>query len=569
MKTNTLLVLGLIAQATILQAQTPEATPTPPAQIMPADPSIQVEETPTDTTLANPLPSNPNPQDQYTPRDMPPRAMPVDPSQPVTPEQPVISREAPAANPAEDEAAQSRYFQLESQEAPADGSWVKDAPLNEILQYLARKAHVQYVYNPKLNEVKVTGHIYDADPLEQMEQLSFLNQVTIYRKGNTIYAMTEEDLQMLPLSKTTYTLQYLRPTDVDPIKSIIQPILSERGSVTLEPKTSTLVLRDSEANLKQIVELLEKVDRARKQIIVETKVVRARSNIGKQTGVDWSSTLGDAGLSISAVRSLNSTFGIDSVLGTATGSAGPGGLLFEEEGDGNLILSPLQANVIVRALQDNEISEQVSSPTVVTEDNEKASLYIIDRIPIITTNNTQGFGQTSTGEEVRYRIDEGDPAGGDPSTSREIGISLVVTPTILPDNTIRMQIKPRVASIVGFTVAQQSGNRYPQVNELGLELTARIPNGHTLVVGGFYGNQDINSDNKVPILGDIPVIKFFFKSKTRTTEKSNLVFMITPTTYNASSGVETGNQNRRLRNENSLPDQMPGQGQTYSETYNK
>ena len=98
----------------------------------------------------------------------------------------------------------------------------------------------------------------------------------------------------------------------------------------------------------------------------------------------------------------------------------------------------------------------------------------------------------------------------------------------------------------------QSGNTYPRVSESMIQTIARVPDGHSLLVGGFYGQVKSKDDNKVPILGDIPIINFFFKSKEASKESSSLVFVVTPTSYNPAGGVGTCNTNLRVRDNLSL-----------------
>ena len=88
----------------------------------------------------------------------------------------------------------------------------------------------------------------------------------------------------------------------------------------------------------------------------------------------------------------------------------------------NIILSPLQLSGVLRALNENNMVNQKSNPVVITEDNEKASISLIDRVPIITTTTNQGTSTSSVSEEVRYTIDASDST--DPETTREIGVTI-------------------------------------------------------------------------------------------------------------------------------------------------
>ena len=446
-----------------------------------------------------------------------------------------VSADADNANDAGADGEQSNPI-----EAEEGGFLIKDANINDIFQLLAKRSDKQYFHNNKLNTVdfQVTGHLNgDVDPLKQMEELAFQYGLRMYVKGNTVYAMMSDQLNNLPAKEWTYSLNYLRPTDIEQIKALIQPMLSVgRGIVNFEPKTNTIIVIDTMRHIEMVEKLLKKIDKPKGQIVVEVKILRVNNSEGSQTGVDWSSSLGSDGVSLNLARNLNSVFGLD-----GDGQSGDDGIDFSES---NIVLSPLQISGVLRALNDSNLVTQKSNPIVITEDNEKASISLIDRVPIITTTTNSGSGTISEAEEVRYTIDSSDST--DPETTREIGVTISVTPSLLPDGTIRMHMRPRNAQITE-NIETASGNVYPRVSEATIQSIARIPDGHSLIIGGFYGEVDSKGGNKIPILGDIPILNFFFKSKQTSKEKSSLVFVVTPTSYNPSCIKSHKKASERLR----------------------
>ena len=418
-----------------------------------------------------------------------------------------------------------------------EGFIIKDAGLNDILQYLAKSAKKQYFHNAQIAgpNYLVTGHLNDGDPLQQMEELAFMYGLTLHTKGNTIYALTQSQLSQLPSTEFHYKLRYLRPNDVETIKDLIRPVLSPgTGIVNFEPKTNTIVIIDSAHRIEAAQRLLENIDQAKGQIIVETKILRVNSSAAESSGINWSQSLGSTSDGVRISSGLNAVFGFQA--NNAINNA-------------NLILTPGQLNGVLRALAEGNLASQVSNPTLITEDNERATISIIDRIPIITSTTTAsstGADPTVT-EEVRYKIDTSDKSiDSDPEQHREIGISLVVTPTLLPDGTVRMKMRPRSAQITGRVIGQTE-NEYPQVTESMIETLARIPDGHSLVVGGFYGEVESDNKNKVPIFGDVPILNFFFKSKETSKEKTSLVFVVTPTSYDPTNGLANSRAGKRIR----------------------
>jgi type II secretory pathway component GspD/PulD (secretin) len=435
----------------------------------------------------------------------------------------------------------------------SDGGFlIRDAALNDIFQMLAKKAGKQYFHNARIAgpDFSVSGHLNGGDPLQQMEELAFQYSLTLYQKGRTVYALNAEQLRQLPASEWHYQLAYLRPTDIEQIKALIMPMLSPgTGIVNFEPKTNTIVVIDSSHHVEMAKEFLMSIDQAKGQITVEVKILSVLSKAAERTGVDWSSSLGEAGVPLEVAKSLNSLFGIDSVT-EATGLTTGDVLAFGETSSNSVVLGPAQINGVLRALAEGGLVRQLSNPTLITEDNELATISIIDRVPIITTTVNQTSSGSNETEEVRYQIDEKDPVG-DPATTREIGVTLAVTPTLLPDGTIRMKMRPRSAQITGLVIGQ-SGNSYPRVSESMIESIARIPDGYSLLVGGFYGEVKKKGSTKVPILGDIPVINFFFKSKAAEKETASLVFVVTPTSYDPSIVAQNCRTSKKLRSKLSL-----------------
>ncbi len=428
----------------------------------------------------------------------------------------------------------------------SDGMFLKEAPLNEVFQYLAQEASLQFFHNVTLNgpQYMVTGQLMNhLDPLRQMEELGLMYGVSIHQKGRTVYALTSAQESVLPAKPNHYQLRYLRASDIDQIKTMLEPFLTPgSGFVQYESKTNTVVIYDNDKKAGQLMELLCTLDQPKQQVAIETRILRVKSNSRNRVGVDWSSILGD-GVSISASASLNHLFNLptlDTVTRVLTSSSS--GNSFEHNRnqtlDGNmLVLSPLQMTAVMKVLNSGGLAQQESSPTLITEDNEEGLISVIDRVPIIVNTISETEVGQNISEDVRYKIDPDDPYG-DPATTREIGVSVAVTPTILPDNTIRMKLRPRSSQIVEF-VQSRSGNLFPRVNESTVTTLARVPNGHSLLIGGFY--EEIESDNseKVPVVGDIPGLNFMFKNDDKSKEHTSLVFIVTPSLYSPANACES------------------------------
>ena len=470
-------------------------------------------------------------------------------------------------------------------EETPDGFWLRQAKLNDVFQHLAQLGNYQYFHNSELDgpTFVVTGQLMSDDPIKQMEELSLMYGVTIHKQGNTVYALTSPQLSQLPSEPFRYQLKYLRPKDIEQIKLILNPFLTPgTGIIEFETKTNTLIVMDNSRKLDALAMFLDQIDQPKQQIAIETRILRITSSSRNRIGVDWSSVLGDQGISLRASAGLNSLFNLpelDSVTKVLTSSGSGSSLSIvdnnrtfssdnertREYDNANLVLAPVELSAVLRALNAGGLAQQESSPTLITEDNEEGLISIIDRIPIITSTVSETDAGQNVTELVRYKIDDSDPTG-DPALTREVGVSVSVTPTILPDSTIRMELRPRSAQVVEY-IEGVTGNRYPRVNESTVTTTARVPNGHSLLIGGFYEEVQSDATNKVPFLGDLPAVNLLFKSTDKQKEHTSLVFIVTPKLYRPEVSNESDIMSHEIHDSHVLPsnhhypdDEHPGHG---------
>jgi len=461
-----------------------------------------------------------------------------------------------------------------------DGYWIDNAPINEVFQYLAHSADLQYFYNNELNgpEYSITGHLRVDNPLQQMEELAVTFGLALHQQRSSVSLMNEAQLAKLPVEVMSYALKYLRgaplnrntstapsangaesdggssgaiQSDFEKLKAIIRPMLTrDVGMIEFEEKTNTLLVSDNSLKLERVRKLLEGIDIAKPQIMVNVRVLRIKRNHGHHAGVDWSRSLGDTGTSLTMRQSLNALFNLPDV-STVTRSGSTAAPLnsinqINQQGAG-LVFDNLQVQAILRALENADLITQEACPTIITEDNEQGIISIVDRFPVITSNITNTAAGQNVTDLVRYKIDAEDPsATEEPEKNREIGVTLSVTPMLLPDGTVRMKLRPRVAKIVEL-IAGRGNNVFPRVSESTVEAISRIPAGQSLFLGGFYDYSSSEGNNKVPILSTIPLVGKLFSSNSKKLEQVSLVFVITPYVYDASHSGAMSEMNWHMR----------------------
>jgi hypothetical protein len=416
--------------------------------------------------------------------------------------------------------------------------WLDSYPLNDLFQYLARQAGFQFFQNPFIDSIKVTGELFKGnDSLETMRELALQYNLVLFQKGHTLFALTQDQIATLPQKEYRYELKYLHPKPEDVQRMLGHFLTPDHGSATLEPQINTIVVSDNETVIPKIERYLQSIDVPRRQISIQVRVISITTSGDRFTGVDWSSTFGKTGLSLTATgqANLDAVFGFRPFRTFMPPSNAPSVPALANAGT-NVILGPTTVTAVLHALYDNSRVHEENAPLVITEDNQPSTVRVVTRTPIVVSTVTAGTTTAIISNDVRYYLDPSDASKG-----REIGTTLLVTPSILPDNTIRLQIDGTVSTQVGTVPVQSSGggatvtNNYPIVNEAHLINLSRVPSGYSLLLGGFVTIDNSTATNKVPILGSIPLLGQAFRFKQTTRTRTNLAFIITPIAFQAGS----------------------------------
>ena len=275
-------------------------------------------------------------------------------------------------------------------------------------------------------------------------------------------------------------------------------ILSERGSAIVDERTNTIILTDIGNKIDEFKRLLARIDIPVKQVLIEARIVKAESDFRKELGASWG-LAGSDEVDFSAIsdssQTLNGKLGID--LGVSDPKAA-------------FALSYLSDNLLIdlelSALEAGGFGEIVSQPKVLTADKKKASIKSGVEIPYqAVTNNADSANSVV---ETQFK---------------EAVLMLEVTPQITPDNRVIMDILVKQDSVGSFTV-----NGEPAINITEISTQALVGNGQTLVLGGIFQSEELTGDEKVPLLGDLPLVGGLFKKQMRSKDKREILIFITP-----------------------------------------
>ncbi len=297
-------------------------------------------------------------------------------------------------------------------------------------------------------------------------------------------------------------------------------LLSERGSVTIDERTNTLLVTDTAERIVEIQELVTKLDYAVRQVQIESRIVIASSDFAHELGVRFGVT----------ALHLGSNVGVIAADGQAADTVNP--LINPRDDDLFDIPSyPSRYQVNLPAPDTNAATLGLSFLTGdVILDLELSALEaegegeVISTPRIITANQAEAFIQQ--GVEIPY--EQSTSSGATAVQFKEAVLELKVTPLITPDNRIQMDLNVK-QDTVGEIFQTSRGGSVPSIDTRELETKVLVANGDTVVLGGIFQDEKASREEKVPWLGDIPVAGALFRRRGNETKKRELLIFVTPT----------------------------------------
>jgi len=302
--------------------------------------------------------------------------------------------------------------------------------------------------------------------------------------------------------------------------------LSDRGSVSFDVRTNTLLINDTPDKIKQLRDLIAVLDKPVQQVLIESRIVIATDTfsreLGAKFGVQGRQNNTAFSNSTTATTSLQTGVGggnVISIGGVDGGNGTASGLnvnLPASPTSGTIGLGILGANYALdlelSAAQTEGTSEVISSPRVITANNVEADIRQGQEIGYVTFQNTSGTAAGSGTATVAFK---------------DAVLELKVTPTITADNRVYLAINVTKDALDGYITVPGSG-QVPTIDTRSINTSVLVDNGQTVVLGGIYEVNKTNTIVKVPGLGDIPILGALFRQTTRGDTKAELLIFVTP-----------------------------------------
>ncbi len=350
---------------------------------------------------------------------------------------------------------------------------------------------------------KELGSIQDGNVM-LIEPLAKINR----RREEALKAAKSQD-ELAPLTSEIVQINFAKADEISGLlKSKDTGLLSERGRISVDGRTNTLLIQETRERLADIRKLIAQLDIPVKQVLIESRIVIANKDFSRALGAQF-------GVSHHTVRGGTES-GISGNLGGARAVRGTGALTggalnvsLPAAGGGAFGVSILSGDYLVdlelSALQTEGKGEIISTPRVITANGKEATI--------------------EQGVEIPYL--ESSSSGATTVSFKKAVLSLKATPQITPDDHVLMDLDI-TNDTRGQDVGTGFGGSIPSIDTRQVSTQVLVSNGETVVLGGVFTEENIEASSKIPVLGDVPLVGYFFRNKRKQADKSELLIFITP-----------------------------------------
>src|SRR6266571_2546293 len=394
----------------------------------------------------------------------------------------------------------------------------------------------------------VTMRLEDVTALQAIAIIVKAKNLFMDKIDNVYYIKTAAERTAEPTESDSYQFSYARAKETVPL---IASQLASKDPPQVYERTNIFFFRETRGNIDNIRKLLVQIDKPTKQVMIEARLVEVTANPKQSYGINWAGTFGGsnnaqtfkfAGSGLGSAAIVQST---NPVTGQVTSSIQPStlptvrtdtnghlaGVDFLRDAEHGLaalggqfaILSIPQMSATLRFLNEDNDAEFLANPRLVTADNQQAKIEISRNQPVPQLNFNE---QTATAVFGGFQ-------------DKKFGNTLIVTPSINKDNFVTMKVKPEISNKVGDSTFVFAGATVssPIIDTRTLESNVLIRSGDTLAIGGLLQDAVGKARNKVPLLGDVPVLGYLFQERLNNRVKRNLLVFVTPTIINSKYGT--------------------------------
>ena len=312
--------------------------------------------------------------------------------------------------------------------------------------------------------------------------------------------------------------------------SLVSAQPSTGGQIQADPSTNSLIITAPEPQYRQLRAVIDKLDARRAQVFVESLIAEVNSDKAAEFGIQFQSLLGKGVNKTIGFLGTNFNIGGTNLITLATQAAT--GTFAPSPGVNFGVARQSGVNVLgflARFLEANGDGNILATPNLLTLDNEEARIVIGQNVPFVTgsfTNTGSNNGAVNPFQTIERK---------------DVGLTLRVKPQISEDGTVKMQIFQEVSSVQASSVNSSTGLI---TNKRSIESNVLVEDGAIVVLGGLLQDEYSGNQEKVPVLGDVPLFGNLFKSEARSRKKTNLMVFLRPVIVRDASSTESLSMDR-------------------------
>ena len=388
----------------------------------------------------------------------------------------------------------SIQYTLVRLKAQADGSGDVDEPMASATLGTAEQNALTVTIDARTNSLLVGGTEHYVNLVSQIiDSLDATpaneRKTEVVRLKNTQASDVEKALRGFLDQERTKITSVLGADAV----GTTQRLLEREVAVIAEPLSNTLLVSADPRYFVQLRALIEELDRAQPQVLIQVLLAEVTLDALSDLGVEWSHN-GKRG---------DVTYGIGTDFGVKDALTSAGGF--------STAVSGTDFSFLLRALKDEGRLEVLSRPQIVTADNKPGSINIGQRVPLITDSRVTERGDTIN--SFKYE---------------DVGVNLSVTPKISPDGFVKMEIGTTNSALSSSSVEINKSAIVPVINQRRANTTVTVQSGQTILIGGLIATTDDKRVKKLPLLGDIPGLGRLFRTTKINRERKELLILLSP-----------------------------------------
>ena len=307
---------------------------------------------------------------------------------------------------------------------------------------------------------------------------------------------------------------------------------STGGQIQADPATNSLIITAPEPVYRQLRSVIDKLDARRAQVFVESLIAEVNADKAAEFGIQFQGALGKKGDASVGLLGTNFNVGGVNIISLAA-QAAAGGVL--PSSGGNIGIASKQSNGIyvlgflARFLESSGEGNVLSTPNLLTLDNEEARIVVGRNVPFVTgqfTSNNSNSGSVNPFQTIERK---------------DVGLTLRVKPQISEDGSVKLTVFQEISSVDPATLNSPNG---PTTNKRSIESNVVVEDGAIVVLGGLLTDEYSGGQEKIPVLGDVPLFGNLFKGQARTRKKANLMVFLRPVVVRDAASTERLSQDR-------------------------